>query len=75
MAQNDYVEGFGVVDDTGLKINTISATRRAAIVNWLCTEAGVMPLKTSSDAAIEQMWTREAGDAMVVPVRCYANPQ
>jgi len=37
-------------------INTISDTRRAAIVNWLVTEKQMMVYTSHTDADIEAMW-------------------
>lgn len=71
MAHNDFKEGWGVVDDEGLKVRTVSDSRRAAVVNWLVTEAGCMIYDSFSDEQINVMWEAKCGDAMVLPVRIY----
>lgn len=74
MSHNDFKEGWGVIDADGLNIRTVSDTRRAAIVNWLVVQLGIVPLRDETDDEIESKWTRFSGDAMVRPVRCYVQP-
>lgn len=71
MARNDFKDGWGVVDDEGLKVNTVSDSRRAAIVNWLVTAAGCMIYDSCSDEQINVMWEAKCGYALVMPVRIY----
>jgi hypothetical protein len=41
---------------SGLLADTVHTTRRAAIVNWLCTHKGVLVTNTWSDGDIEFAW-------------------
>lgn len=67
----DFKEAWGVVDDDGLNVRTVSDTRRAAIINWLVTNAGVMIMDTHTDEHINALWDANCGEAMVRPIRCY----
>jgi hypothetical protein len=71
MARDDYRDAWGVIDDEGLKVRTVSDTRRAAIINWLVTEAGVLITSFHSDDQINAIWDAKCGDALVRPVRIY----
>ena len=62
------VSGWAVANDGAILIRTVSDTRRAALVNWLCTEGGWMALWNSTDAEIERAWRNRRGVAEVVPV-------
>jgi len=69
MALNDTMEGWGVVGRAGLIVKTISDTRRAAIVNWLVTDAHILLLQSHTDADIERLWNEYREDATVERVR------
>lgn len=73
MAQNDYIEGWAVTDETGIDIKTVSATRRAAIVNWIVVKQRLPITTMHSDAQIEALWQELCGDAIAIPVRVFAN--
>lgn len=47
---------------------TVSAERRAAIVNWLCIYGGVTPLNSWTDDRIEREWTARRRRARVAEV-------
>jgi hypothetical protein len=48
------VRGYAAVNYRGeILIKTVSATRRAAMVNWLVSEGRVMVFHDSTDAEIE----------------------
>lgn len=54
----DYqASGWAVRDRAGLRVRTVSDTRRGAIVNWLHTYGGVTPLNVWTDDKIEDVWT------------------
>lgn len=72
MALDDYREGWAVVDDEGLKVRTVSDTRRAAIVNWLVTEAGQFIVRNHTDEQIDALWDHERGDSRVTRVKIVA---
>lgn len=64
-------QGFAVADDTGILVKTVSPTRRAAIVNWLVAECGVMVRNSFSDQDIEGLFAnhqREKPAAQVIEV-------
>lgn len=50
--------GWAIVKeiDDSINVRSVSPTRRAAVVNWLCTERGLMALNTTSDDQIERIW-------------------
>lgn len=60
-------ECWVVWDARGPLVNTVSDTRRAAIVNWLVTETGMMVTQAHDDVDIENAWRRshEARGAVV----------
>lgn len=51
--------GWAVVEDGVINVRTVSPTRRAATINWLCVEAHHLVYGHFSDALIEQMWQDE----------------
>jgi hypothetical protein len=55
-------------EDGGINMRTVSDTRRAAIVNWLCDEAKYLVLQGASDDEIEKIWEHRRGRALAVPV-------
>lgn len=62
-------DGWAIMDSRGrILIRTVSDTRRAAIINWLCTEAGLMATRFAFDEQIEQAWTAKRGNAEAVAV-------
>lgn len=69
MAQSDTIEGWGVVGPAGLLVKTISDTRRAAVVNWLVTDAHILLLQSHTDADIERLWNEYRKDATVERVK------
>lgn len=48
--------GWAVVQGGEILVKTVSDTRRAAIVNWLVTEAEIMVLNSWTDDRIEAIW-------------------
>lgn len=71
MSDSGYKEGWGVIDADGLNVNTVSETRRAAVVNWLVVVARTMILDSYSDERIDTIWDAKRGEALVCPVRIY----
>jgi len=47
---------WAVVEDGKIDINTVYATRRGAIVNWLVQWSGDMVSAQTSDEEIEKRW-------------------
>lgn len=71
--QDDYKNAWGVCwGSEGLDVRTVSPTRRAAIINWLVVVAGILVTSNHNDDQINAMWEAYCGDAIVIPVRCYA---
>lgn len=60
--------GWGVVDHDGINIRTVSDTRRAAIINWLVTEARMMISNAHEDDHINALWDAQRGEAVVTPI-------
>jgi hypothetical protein len=63
-------EAWAVVDCYGTNIlqNTISETRRAAIINWLVTVGGVWVRNTTTDQEIEDLWEKRPAHTQVLPI-------
>jgi hypothetical protein len=63
---------FAVVCNDQIRPNTVSSTRRAAIVNWLVTDRRITVLADWTDDQIEVVWEGERRSrgvhAEVVPV-------
>lgn len=64
------VAGWAVIKTPEFEIlvNTVSETRRGAIVNWLHTEGGVHVLNSYDDLTIERIWNARTAEVLVVPV-------
>lgn len=61
--------GWAVHDtEAGILVKTVSDTRRAAIVNWLCTKGGLLPTMSTPDDLIENEWRARRGSAEVMQV-------
>lgn len=73
MAHNDYVPGWAIRDARGVRIKTVSDTRRAAIINWLVTECQVLVTNLMPDDVIERAWETWRGEAQDINVRVYAD--
>lgn len=54
---------YAIVDRGAAIINTISDTPRAAKVNWLVVERGIVVRKYATDRSIENAWQNEKGSA------------
>lgn len=67
--------GWAILDRNHIKIRTVSDTRRAAIVNWLCTEKGVLVHNGTTDEQIEAAWHAECGDAICTTVDVNVTPR
>ena len=65
--------GYAVVMDDKIDMRTVSATRRAAIVNWLVANAVCMVYLWTTDDEIEVLWARynTANRAHVTEVTIY----
>lgn len=59
---NGVAGAWAVVDPSGhIMTRTISDARRAAIVNWLCTERSILTTQLAFDRQIEMMWEKLKG--------------
>lgn len=57
------VEGWAVIGRTGgISVRTVSPTRRAAIVNWLLTDKGLLATDVATDEQIERQWALDSKD-------------
>lgn len=65
-------QGFAAVNHRGeILIKTVSDTRRAAMVNWLVSEARIMVMQTDTDEEIAKGFLELAGKrglALIEPV-------
>ena len=52
--------GYAIKQNGKLLIRTASDTKRAAIVNWLLTEARILTLAGSSDEEIQADWLQHS---------------
>lgn len=69
MQRTGFKKGWAVVDIDGIRVDTVSATRRAAIVNWLVTSAGLFIYNSDTDEKIDSLWNDRRGIATVQEVR------
>lgn len=53
------VEAWAVIENGVINIPSISNSRRAAIVNWICVARRCLVLNIASDQDIEIMWQAE----------------
>lgn len=60
--------GWAVVEDGEIAVDTVSPKRRAAIVNWLYTRRKVMVMNYHSDEEIDKFWQEFKGDYQVAEV-------
>jgi hypothetical protein len=60
-------EAWVVIDKGEINVRSVSPTRIAAIVNWLCTESNLVIERSVSDEAVEHFWETRKGTAKVVP--------
>lgn len=58
--------GWAVVDNGDIKVNTVSDTRRASIINWLVTERGCRIYNQMTDEQIERLWFQYRPDEVDV---------
>lgn len=65
-------KGWAVRNEAEIFVKTVSSTARAAIINWLITEAHIMVLAGTPDDEIERMFAQRHGNAKVVPVTIQA---
>lgn len=68
MSKSKTATAWGVIDHDGLNIKSISDTRRAAIINWLVTDAGQFISSSHDDGHINALWDAEKGEATVSPI-------
>lgn len=61
----DEVYGWAIVDERGIRIKTVSDTRRAAIVNFLVTDRGTIIWNHMTDEHIERLWFQNCQGAYV----------
>lgn len=67
--------GYAVIEQGKLHVNTVSETRRAAAVNWLCVSKNVMIHAEMTDEQIEKTWqffSRNETIATISPVHIEA---
>lgn len=63
----EKAEGWAVVSKGNILVRTVSDTRRAALVNWLVTEARVLVLTSWTDDDIETAWHKACrGDTQTI---------
>jgi hypothetical protein len=69
--------GYAVVDDDGINVRTVSPTRRAAIVNWLLIECGLLAMQITTDVEIEQAWNahRDTANVRTVGIQTIATTE
>jgi hypothetical protein len=70
-AQRIYSEGWGVVDQNGISMKSVSETRRAALINWLAATNRAYITGIITDDALNALWEERRGDALVKRVRIY----
>jgi hypothetical protein len=70
-AQRIYSEGWGVVDQNGINMKSVSETRRAALINWLAATNRAYITNVLTDDALNALWEERRGNAQVQRVRIY----
>lgn len=68
----EKVQGFAVVLNDKVNINTISETERAAMVNWLVVECKILIYSTTTDEQIEELWFKYRRRALIEIVEVVA---
>jgi len=68
VSRSKTATAWAVVDHDGINIRSISVTRRAAIINWLVTDARQFISSSHDDDHINALWDAEKGEATVSPV-------
>jgi hypothetical protein len=48
--------GWAVVRNNKINVRTVSPSRQAAIVNWLCVECGMLLTDLATEYQIDQEW-------------------
>jgi hypothetical protein len=75
---SEAAQGYAAVNYRGeILVKTLSDTRRAAMINWLVTEALQMIFSTDTDSEIEQKFYDHAskrGLATIEPVTIAISP-
>lgn len=56
----EQAQGWAVVEQSGINMNTVYSTRQGAIVNWLVTTAKIALSHNASPNYIEMMWSTES---------------
>jgi hypothetical protein len=70
-AQRIYSEGWGILDQNGISMKSVSETRRAALINWLAATNRTYITGVITDDALNSLWEERRGDALVMRVRIY----
>ena len=56
-------DGWAVINrHNAIEVRTVSPTRRAAILNWLLTDRGLMATHVATDKLIERQWELDSAD-------------
>lgn len=69
MSNAELTPGWAVVDNGKILVDTVSSTRRAAIVNYLVVYKGIRIFDSYSDAKIEELWAGNKVSAAVQEVK------
>lgn len=74
MTRGDFKVGWAVSDGDGIDLKTVSDTRRAAIVNWLCVKDGRIVSNVTTDQQIERMWGRACDIRQAIAIQVRISP-
>jgi hypothetical protein len=61
-------EGWAIIENGRINVRTVSPTRRAAIVNFLVVERGILVMDSATDEQIEQKWKQMRSQAVVTEI-------
>jgi len=64
-------EAWAVVINNQINVRSVSPTRIAAMVNYLCTDKGFIALNTTTDSQVEKLWQYHKGNAELKRVEIY----
>jgi hypothetical protein len=73
VSPEERVTAWAIVDCRGIDVRTVSDTKVAAWVNWLCVTGKVLVSRVTSDERVEELWEMHRGDAQIIPVTISRN--
>ena len=63
--RGEVATAWAIVDGRGIDVRTVSDTKVAAWVNWLCVTGKVLVSRGTSDQRVQDLWEMHRGDAEI----------